>query len=214
MGRGPFSGTQRITTALPLSGLADLAIHCWAYQLGSQAANNRIFQMGDGSHGVGIGYQLTGRTMQVVDEVVAWRGSGAVIPDGVWTSLGLARGGGGSWQVFVNGVNIENPGAAPNALAGQLTLGNDISATHSFNGFLGPFSVWSTALTAAEFVRLTAGISPMSIRFASLQLHIPMFGIGGISAGEGDYSPFQRSGTQTGNPGLFNSPTTAPPISV
>lgn len=212
MARGTFSGTQRFGVSLPLSGLADMAVHCWALLNGSQSANNRIWQLGDGSHGVGLGFQVAGTTVQVVDEIVAWRGSGTAVGTGVWIPFGLARAGSGVWQVYVNGVNTENPGAAPNALAGQMTLGNDISATHSFNGYLGPVSVWSNALTAAQFALLAKGVSPLLIQNSQLQMHIPMYGASGAASHEPDYSSHQRGGNQVGSPGVPNihPPTVSP----
>lgn len=213
MSRGSFAGTQRIATVLPLSSLANLSVHCWAYINASQSANNRIWEMGDGTHGMALGFQAAGLNAQIVDSGIAWRGAGTVLTVGVWTSLGLARSGSGAWQVFVNGANTENPTAAPAAFSGgAFTLGNDITATHSFNGYLGPISVWSTALTAAEFLRLSKGLSPLGIQFPSLQLHLPMFGIAGATGHEPDMSQFQRQGNQVGNPGLGNQPTTAAPI--
>lgn len=210
MARGTFSGTQRFGVTMPLSTLADCAFHCWVRIDTTQSANNRIWQLGSS---VAMGFQSgSSTTVQVVDEAIAWRGSGFTLTGGVWTPLGLARGGSGAWQFYANGVLHENTTAAPQALSGQLTLGNDVGAVSSLNGWLGPFSVWSNALTTAEFARLAKGASPLQIQPAALQLHIPMYGQGGVGGGEPDYSGHQRPGNQVGNPSVpgFHPPTVSP----
>jgi len=211
MARGGFSGTQRISCALPVANLTNVTIQSWAWINAAQAANNRVWQMGDGTHGVGLGFQTASRILQVVDESIAWRGAGVTMVDGQWLSHGLVRSGGGVWQVYINGTNTENPTAAPAALSGFLTIGNDISATHSFNGAIGPLSVWSSALSANEMLALARGVPPMSISPTTLAMHLPMFGALGAGGGENDWSVAQKHGTQTGNPPVPGNPNVGRP---
>ena len=121
MARGAFSGTQRIVQNLPISGLADMAVHVWARLDTSQSANNRIMELGDGTHGVGLAFQSAGTTLQVVDSGIAWRGSGFAMAGGAWTAIGLARSGSGNWQLFKDGVNIETPPSPPPRCPGSST---------------------------------------------------------------------------------------------
>lgn len=201
MSRGAFSGTQRISTAVPVANLTNVTIFTWVYIGASQAANNRVYEMGDGTHGVGLGFQSAGQVLQVLDNGIAWRGAGQSLTLNTWYAHGLSRSGGGAWQVYINGSNTENPTAAPAAFAGGfLTLGNDITATHSLNGAIGPFSVWSAALSANDHLQLARGAPPLSIApYSALALHLPMFGKDGATGNENDWSSAQKHGTQTGN---------------
>jgi hypothetical protein len=212
MARGVFAGTQRFAVPLPVPNLTTFSLHYLVMIASSQSANNRAFMLGDGTHGVGMGFQGAGTTLQVVDEGIAWRGAGVVLTQSIWYAIGLARSGGGVWQVFVNGTNTENPTAAPAALTGQLTLGNSISATNSMNGWLGPFSVWNAALTANDFLQLARGTPPMSVQPTALRAHIPMFGSSGAGGNENDWSPNQFHGIQTGNPGVINNSNVGRPL--
>lgn len=212
MSRGTYAGTQRFTCNLPLSGLNDFSVHCWVYLAASQAANNRIFEMGDGSHGFGLGFQSAGVTAQVVDSGIAWRGSGYPFTTGIWTAIGITRAGGGVYQMYVNGGLYENLTAGPAALASFLTLGNDISATHSFNGYLTLFSVWQYGLGTADLAHLAKGESPLVIQPAYMRMHLPMCGTSGAAAGEPDWSAGQKPGNQTGNPGVAGQPVIAASI--
>jgi len=208
MSRGTFAGTQRLSVGAPI-GISVFTIHTWVYLPVTQAANNRIWQLGNS---IGLGFQLAGTKIQIVDEAIAWRGAG-VIPASLnaWFSIGVTRNG-GNYSLYHEGSLIESPTAGPQALSGAFVVGNSVDATHSLNGYVAGLTTWSVALSANEILSLKRGMSPLLIQPASLQGCWPLWGQAGVAVHEPDLTIRQRTLGQIGNPGIAGNPATPSPV--
>jgi Concanavalin A-like lectin/glucanases superfamily len=208
--RGTFTGTQRLGIAVPPIGITTFTVHCWVHLPGSQSANNRIWQLGNS---IGLGFQLAGTKIQIVDEIIAWRGAGVTPALNTWFTICLTRNG-GPYSLYHEGVLVETPASAtPQALSGGFAFGNSNDATHSLFGYGALLAMWSAALSANEILSLKRGQSPLTIQPASFQGMWPGFGLG-AGADEPDLSIRQRlfSQNNTNLPVVAGNPGIPPPV--
>jgi hypothetical protein len=192
---------MRLTASEPLTTIVNSTTFCWLLLNGSQSAQNRIWQ-----HGltVGFGFNNAGLLAQVVDEGVAWRGTGFTAPTGVWFSTAVVQESGG-YFVYLNGVlNHSVAGSAGAISPASFAYGNSNSTNNSINGYVGPLSVWSSALTATEVARLHGGTSPLLISPSTLRASWGAWGQNGAAGGEIDQGPLHLAMTAPSSPGVPN----------
>src|SRR4030095_459242 len=183
----------------PPIGISAFTVHCWVYLATTQSANNRIWQLGNS---IGLGFQLAGSKIQIVDETIAWRGAGITPALTSWFSICVTRNA-GPYSLYHEGVFVESPASAtPPALSGGFAFGNSNPATNSLNGYVASLAMWSVALSANEILSLKRGQSPLAIQPASLQGHWPTWGHLGAAGDEPDFSLRQRILGPPGTPGV------------
>jgi hypothetical protein len=176
--------TDKVESALTTDP-AQRSWHMWSYRNGHGGSNlGRLFDQAtnvisffDNENNVSGTYAFN-RGWSVVSGSWRWTAPAG----GVWASIGLS---------YDNGATTNNPvayvdGAKPtvttatvpvgtaNSAVGILLVGNRPDDLRCWDGMHAEFAVWDALLTDAEFLALSQGASPLTIRPALLVEYIPM----------------------------------------
>jgi Concanavalin A-like lectin/glucanases superfamily len=115
--------------------------------------------------------------------------SGGVVPLGSWVSVAAVKdgNGAGTLRTYLNGA-LDSTNTSNNSMATQTTNPCTVGAQTTilpFLGNIGDVAIWDVALTAAEFLALAKGVSPLALR----RDHLRGYWIGiGLSNPEPDLS--------------------------
>lgn len=180
----PGGSGNFLARVVPFTSLADFSAAFWILLDSTTAASDLAFLFGrnhTGGSGMSLGFQSAGgSTIRVIDNFVAFRGSGSALGTGSWKHVAVTRSGSGNWILYVDGSQIESVAAAPNALTGtdNIAIGGPgpSGAGGSIPGKMAEVGVWNAALSAAEVASLAKGFSPQLIRPQSLQSYCRVLG--------------------------------------
>lgn len=188
------------TIGARLNGVAGMSMHSWtwfttfdALDSPNQDATWRIACSGattglgmnidGGGGGVNKKHQVNARSTSA--DAIAQKESTTNVATGVWNSLGGAVNfSGGNVQPYLNGV-AEGGGAATFGSASYVNssptdldrISNSNGATvQAVNGKIAELAIWSTVLTAGEFLALSKGFSALLVRPQSLVFYAPLWG--------------------------------------
>jgi hypothetical protein len=130
----------------------------------------------------------------------------ATLTAGVWYHIGLAYDSINGLKTYVNGVSDGTAGGVGTISSATVAfrLGYDPqTAGRHFPGTIADGALWNTNLTTAEFLALSKGARPGTIRPGSLMVWQPL---DGIQSPEPDLSGNKKNGTLTGTAPAFGPP--------
>lgn len=205
-----FESGERVdspASGVPFTDVSTFTIAYWINLDADQAAENRPFRFGDGANSLTNGFQTAGRTLQWVDEGLAWRGSGVLLTAGVWAYILWYRSAGGNVFLEKDGVAVENFGIAPNTVSGGVHFGGT-EFPNDFDGSMAEVASWQAVLSAAERAALAAGATPMLVRPGDLKMYVPAYGPANDEGGQFVGGTWPATGTLP----QVNHPPVGPPI--
>ena len=131
--------------------------------------------------------------------------AGGSISLNTWTHLGVSFNNGGSLIIYINGSQVDSVGATAQAsFTGTCSIGYNITGSNDpWHGYIADAALWSTPLGPSEFVGLSQGARPNTVRSGSLVGYWPL---DGLSSPEPDYSGNAFEGTLTGTVYATNPP--------
>jgi Concanavalin A-like lectin/glucanases superfamily len=111
-------------------------------------------------------------------------------------------------NLYVNGVlqsvsTLTGPAGSYTGAASTLYVGNRADGALNYDGVLAECTFWSGILTASEFIALSSGAEPLSVRPSAIIISLPLWG---NASGERDLGPSHFNQTLTGTKGQPHPP--------
>ncbi|HDQ72985.1 MAG TPA: hypothetical protein ENN19_12955, partial [Chloroflexi bacterium] len=151
----------------------EVSLAAWVKWAGPNGGDQVIINNGESdANGYSLRLDVTGQ-LQIANGGVGIVQSSQQLTEDVWQHVAAVREA-GVWKLYLDGVSIAVSGnPAPNAPAGQTTLGSDSAGGRNFNGDLDEVLLYDRALTADQIHALahpiSSGVSAVEIGFLHAQ---------------------------------------------